>query len=273
MGSCVCRPTEHRDQYIEDIDARARTRSEIDVGTEYRNPLAVKKANSDSQTKPMPTIANPAFATAGLKATPAATRAKHPPPKAAAASGGGDVKKKKKKQGSGASASTKSATGSKKKKLAVDVVAVDATDGVRISKGMSGDLPPKEESEPETLRQASDNNLSSPQGRSQADENATCAYHHLAVYYQVQRLQLPYHQTLESRGRRLLGHVWKRKTCKSGIQVSKCPLHLRCESLLRYDVRHCGVMLLSIECNMRALFFPSGFNCYCSDALGWPYGR
>eukprot|EP00729_Bicosta_minor_P014303 gene14303-6433_t len=81
MGSCVCRPTEHRDQYIEDIDARARSRSEIDVGTEYRNPLAVKKANSDSQTKP--TIANPAFATAGLKAMPTATQAKQPPSKAA----------------------------------------------------------------------------------------------------------------------------------------------------------------------------------------------
>lgn len=79
MGSCVCRPAEHRDQYIEDIDARARSRSEIDVGTEYRNPLAVKKANSDSQTKP--TIANPAFATAGLKAMPTATQAKQPPPR------------------------------------------------------------------------------------------------------------------------------------------------------------------------------------------------
>lgn len=150
MGSCVCRPAEHRDQYIEDIDARVH----------------------------LPYTFSPAFS----------------------------------------------------------------------------HLPPKEESEPENFRQASDNYLSSPQGRSQADENATCAYHHLAVYYQVQRLQLPYYQTLESRGRRLLGHVWKRKTCKSGIQVSKCPLHLRCESILT-----CGVIILSIECNIRALFFPFWF--------------
>jgi hypothetical protein len=44
MGSCVCRHSDDGVQYIDEIDG-----SEIEIGTDYRNPL---RANHDIQTAP-----------------------------------------------------------------------------------------------------------------------------------------------------------------------------------------------------------------------------